>query len=379
MKMQDRSRSRRFGILHVCSVRYCQGDGMVNIIPEHVKQQAKYADTVLINLQDKKFETGLIPSFNYEDYKNIGFSRLLHGFVPDLAVIHGIYQPDLIIFWQKHIRNKMPYVVIPHGAMTFGLQRKGFLKKQVFNLLFSFKMSRNSLGVQFLSQDEKKHSLHLFYKRCFVQPNGLCLPAVHKEFSGHCHKDEIKILYIGRYDLYHKGLDLLLKACYQERLYMRSHKIYLDLYGEHKNSDIKILSRFVKRKKIDDIVRLHQGVYEKAKEEKILESDYFIHTSRLEGMPLSITEAFAYGLPVLVTDGTNAACIVTKYRNGFCAETSVRGIRELLHLAVNHKGRLHVMSDRSLECSKQYDWDIVSKETVYTYRKLITRLKKGII
>ena len=105
MKMQDRSRSRRFGILHVCSVRYCQGDGMVNIIPEHVKQQAKYADTVLINLQDKKFETGLIPSFNYEDYKNIGFSRLLHGFVPDLAVIHGIYQPDLIIFWQKHIRN----------------------------------------------------------------------------------------------------------------------------------------------------------------------------------------------------------------------------------------------------------------------------------
>ena len=123
----------KFGILHVCSIKYRKGDGMVNVIPEHVKNQNRYADTVLINLQNKRFELDTIPSFNYGDYKRYGLKTLLQGIQIDIVVIHGIYQPNIIKFWKRHIKDKIPYVVIPHGAMSYGLQKKGYIKKTIFN------------------------------------------------------------------------------------------------------------------------------------------------------------------------------------------------------------------------------------------------------
>ena len=351
----------KFGILHVCSIKYRKGDGMVNVIPEHVKNQNRYADTVLINLQNKRFELDTIPSFNYGDYKRYGLKTLLQGIQIDIVVIHGIYQPNIIKFWKRHIKDKIPYVVIPHGAMSYGLQKKGYIKKTIFNHLFSYHMCRNSAGIQFLSEDEKRNSKKSFYRHCFVQSNGIYLPKQHKEFSKQKKEFDIRILYIGRYDEYHKGLDLLLLACCAEQDFMRNHHIYIDMYGRFEDSDINKVKTFVDLKRLNDIIKLHDGVYGRHKENKFLECDYFIHTSRLEGMPMSILEAFSYGIPVLVTDKTNAGCDVKKYKNGFVEKTSIEGIRSLLHDAVDHLDALEEMSAYS-----------VAKKTVEKYKQLST-------
>ena len=52
-----------------------------------------------------------------------------------------------------------------------------------------------------------------------------------------------------------------------------------------------------------------------------MNSDMFILTSRHEGFPMSILEALSYGLPVLITKGTNMTDLVHKASAGWTCET----------------------------------------------------------
>ena len=61
----------------------------------------------------------------------------------------------------------------------------------------------------------------------------------------------------------------------------------------------------MRKKHLDDIVFYHYGaVFGKVKEKVLLDNDFFILTSRLEGHPMALIEALSYGLPCLVTQGS---------------------------------------------------------------------------
>ena len=47
------------------------------------------------------------------------------------------------------------------------------------------------------------------------------------------------------------------------------------------------------------------GVYGDNKVKVLLDTDIFILTSRYEGMPMGVLEAWSYGIPCILSDGTN--------------------------------------------------------------------------
>ena len=56
---------------------------------------------------------------------------------------------------------------------------------------------------------------------------------------------------------------------------------------------------------IETVATIVDEIAGKAKEELLLNTDLFIMTSRLEGHPMGLIEALAYGVPCLVSRGTN--------------------------------------------------------------------------
>ena len=77
---------------------------------------------------------------------------------------------------------------------------------------------------------------------------------------------------------------------------------------------------------IDKIVSINGPVFDNEKKEVLLNASFFIHTSRFEGMPMSVLEALSYGIPCLVTQGSNMREDVCRFNAGWGADNNVESI-----------------------------------------------------
>ena len=100
--------------------------------------------------------------------------------------------------------------------------------------------------------------------------------------------------------------------------------------------------------------------------------DVFIMTSRFEGMPMGLIEALSYGIPCLVTKGTNLADEVRSADAGWIAENSVLSIKDALRTIIftrnfTEKGK------NALSLSKTYSWNEIAKQSSSFYKKIIEK------
>lgn len=357
-------------ILHVSCITDNPANGMSVVIPELVKEEGKREDVILINLTDFRpqvKEKALV--FNIHDLKKIGFRRIERKYgEADIVIFHGIYLPRIWKFYFFYIKGKKPYIILPHGSMSIEVQKKGYLKKLVFNNLVVYKFTRNAKAIQFLSENEKSLSNPAFYKRYFVIGNGIL------QKKGLYHKKQhvnLDILYIGRMDIHNKGLDLLLQAIEKKRDFLIKKHIKISLYGPDIGQSKKKIQDYIDRYELSGIVVMGDGVFGIEKEKLLLNCDYFIQTSRTEGMPMGVLEALSYGIPVLITRGTGFKREVELYKCGFTAENTVNSIEELFYLSEKNKDYISEMSRNALKCAENYSWDMIVKKTLIQYRQCI--------
>ena len=191
----------------------------------------------------------------------------------------------------------------------------------------------------------------------------------HEDF---CRGEYIKILYIGRSDMYHKGLDLLLEAVKIEKEFMKQNKCKLYIHGPDFQDRRAELMQAVQSNNIEDLVEINNAIIGKEKEERILECDYFIQTSRFEGMPMGILEALSYGLPCIVTEGTTLADFVKTTDSGWVCETNSQSIASAICRAIGERRLLSEKSKNAIESvKKQFSWEVVSSSTIEKYKSLI--------
>ena len=131
--------------------------------------------------------------------------------------------------------------------------------------------------------------------------------------------DQIIILFLGRVDIHHKGLDILVNSILRITDYLIENKVVLNIVGPY--DSIKDQSyfdeMFRKHPKLNSVIKLLGPQYGDDKEKILSECDIFIHTSRYEGMPMAVLEAMSKGKPCIVTLGTNMVDIVNKADTGF--------------------------------------------------------------
>lgn len=351
-------------VLHVAFIRNDPFNGVCVAVPQHIKAQKQYAEVAFININNEKID-GLDCQLQYEDKFDI--NKLEKPFCkPDLVVFHEAYRAEYLKIYTNLLRNKIPYVIVPHGELAKEAQKKKWLKKKVANLLLFNRFINHALGVQCLSEREKKATK--FGKQRFIGTNGISIPKIQKESFN---KDKIKLVYIGRLEARIKGFDLLFDAILENADLLREKNCTLNLYGPDFNGRFEEAQNMIAERAIADLVTLSPAISGKEKETVLLESDLFVQTSRTEGMPMGILEAMSYGLPVLITEGTTLGKVVSKYDAGWVAKTSTASVSEKIRdFCKEELFREKGVSSREL-IEKEFAWEKVAKDTLEQYRKLL--------
>lgn len=182
------------------------------------------------------------------------------------------------------------------GSMLsrFGLKLFRFVDTLIFQ----------SYGAQSFFADRVKN-------KSYVIPNSIEIPV--EQWNGDVVKGHIAS--VGRVDFWQKRLDVLIDAF---SVVLKNHPEYiLDIYG---NGELDRLENLCKEYKVEKNVIVH-GVSNNINE-RLLEADLFVITSDFEGIPNSLLEAMALGMPVVSTDCSpgGAAMLIDNGKNGFLVE-----------------------------------------------------------
>ncbi len=223
----------------------------------------------------------------------------------DIVIFTGIYNVNFLRWSMICLIFGKELVVSPRGNLTTASLLKSKIKKKIYLEIVRL-ILRNNCRVHFLSEREKKCSTQLLGRNTFIAHNFRNKENVDNSFA--LAGDDMRanvIVFIGRYDIYHKGLDLLLQflKIHEKTLVERSIKV--ELYGPSRDDGAVVINKIIRSLNLDTFVSVNTSINHELIPSKLRKSKYFIHFSRYEGVPQSVLDAFEYGCKLLVTYACN--------------------------------------------------------------------------
>lgn len=354
-------------ILHITNIGSCaNGIGSVLICLE--KEQRLLGHNVkVVSLRENKIykNTQIIHINNLAD-----FQKEIDDFQPDIAIFHSLYWTDYLRF-AKYLNNKkIPYLIMLHGALSKENYKKSHWKKFIANLLCFNKFIKQAKFIIYLNKAEYNNAIvPKINPNYMIIPNGCNLP---KNVTLHTINDRIEILYLGRIERVHKGLDILIEALKILKQEKANKFVYISFYGD--SLDKEELEWFKTAiEPLEDICNFYGSAYGEEKDKAYRNTDIFILTSRSEGMPMGVLEALSYGKPCLITPQTNMANIINKYRCGWVTELQPQAIAETIVKACEeYREKAESFFNNSLSTSKEFSWKEIAKKSIEEYNKIIT-------
>ena len=352
-------------ILHIANIGDNLANGVHVAVPRHVQAQANLAQVLLVNIRNINVAGDMQCEYkgaeSFPDYLPEPFNK------PDIAIFHEVNYIEYIKLYKQLLKRNIPYIIVPHGEITQAALNRKWLKKKIAYTLWFNRFVKKAAAVQCLSENEAKESVIAENK--IILPNGMEL---HEQKPVHFDRKGMKLVYIGRLDPVHKGLDLMIKAVGEIAVYMRENDISLNIYGPDINGRLATINGYIEEENVGDIVHTHPPVFGEEKARVINEGDLFIQTSRFEGLPMGILEALSYGMPVIVTEGTRLMEQVTENNCGYAAGDCVESIADAIKQAFVTKDKWKELGIAARAFIKEhYEWSKIGKQSVRQYEGLI--------
>ena len=315
-------------ILHVVSVKDSKANGVAVAVREYLKYEKKYCDVALFSLNSSIYPKE-VEEYSILDYSNI--AALPNGFSqPDLVVFNEVYKPQYIKLYKECVKKGIKYIIIPHGCLVSEDQKRHRLKKIIGNMFLFNKFIRRANAIQFLNETEEQKT-NFKYKKSIIHGNGLEM-TIGKNLGA----ESKTIVFIGRYDIKVKGLDLLCKMCKKYHSWFVKKGFVFNLYGAGTPKNLKELNKLVNKYNISDILHVNNAVYGDEKNDVLINAYAFIQCSRHEGQPMGIIEALANGVPCIVTYETTLGHYINETNSGRGCGFSVDKVYESVKFLINN-------------------------------------------
>lgn len=351
-------------ILHITSVTNPKANGVAVAVKSYFEFEKDIVNVGIYNLESNLVND--VNSFSYDTYKSI--SSLPNGFdKPDLVVFNEVYKYKYISLYKECKKNHIKFVIIPHGCLSKSSQKKHKLKKTIANYLLFKKFIKNSSAVQFLNDEERKECIYKINKY-IISGNGVDKP----KYLNCCSNNNKNFVYIGRYDTYHKGLDLIVQVCSKYKKWFIDNNVVFDLYGRDSGDNLNNLKRMIIEKGVKDIVIINGPVFEKEKEDVLKNAYAFIQCSRFEGQPMGIIEAISVGVPCVVTYGTNIGNYINSNNCGLASDFDEDAVFKNIQKIADNVSLRNKMSKNAIKCSQiDFYWKSIINDCVDKYKKII--------
>ncbi|SEM42593.1 Glycosyltransferase involved in cell wall bisynthesis [Syntrophus gentianae] len=186
----------------------------------------------------------------------------------------------------------------------------------------------------------------------------------------------VKILYLGHIGEA-KGIRDLLSAVQQMRDYVKS-SFTLDLVGESmKAGESDDLQAYAQLLGLDGTVCFHAPEYDDAKIARMGQADIFVLPSHSEGMPITILEAMASGLPIVATRVGGIPDMISNNETGLLIEPKCPDYlaKELARLVDEPHMRYELGANARESVQARFHIDMMIKSLYQFYNEVCMRAR----
>lgn len=330
-------------------------------VPKQVKAQSKYDEVYWLNINGVEREewkrTGLL-SVTKSNLKT-GLDYLTEKFgKPDLVVFEGVYEYPFMRLIYDIWKQGIPYVIVPRSALSIEGQKRKRIKKVIGNFLFFGRFVKKASAIHYLTLAEKETSIAFGNTNAMIIPNGIEMPETKINYENKNARN--RLVYIGRLEMYQKGFDVLIEACSTIKEKLEKHCVEILLFGPNRENSVERINKLVVNHSLEHVISIHNSVFGEEKVEELLKANAFIMTSRFEGLPMGLIEALSYGVPCLITEGTNLTNEVVKADAGWVAKNTPESVREMLLNYMDQTDLLQTKSVNAVELARHYSWDSIA-------------------
>ena len=261
-----------------------------------------------------------------------------HGGDYDRVIVNGIWQYLSFAAWRRYAGSSIPYYVFPHGMLdpwfkeTFPLKH---LKKWLYWPWADYRVLRDAAAVIFTSEEERfqaRKSFWLYRCREKVSPLGVEAPPISSnaksEFLSRYPQlqNSRNFLFIGRLHP-KKGCDMLLEAFARFR---SNDSISLILAGPDQVGWESDLRRQVTHLNLTNRVVFTGMLEGSMKQGAFANAEAFVLPSHQENFGISVVEALAVSVPVLISNRVNIWREIEADRAGYVESDDLAGTTRLL-------------------------------------------------
>jgi glycosyltransferase involved in cell wall biosynthesis len=213
----------------------------------------------------------------------------------DLVVMNSGWVPHNVVAARVATRLGVPYVLAPRGVYDPHIFNRSAPAKRLWWSAVERPLVRRARGVHLFFESELDNLRGLGYTGgVIVTTNGVEVPE-HSVWDG---GSGGYILWLGRYDPQHKGIDTLVRAIHRLPVGERPR---LHLHGPDSRGGKRRIEQLVDDLGIGGWVTAGEPIRGEEKRQALSRALGFVYPSRWEGFGNSLAEAAAMGVPALVT------------------------------------------------------------------------------
>lgn len=293
----------------------------------------------------------------------------------DLVILNGILHPTIYSLSRALRRQRVPYIVAPHDPYTPEFFRRSRYKKWPYWFLLEKPMLQQAAAVQVL---DKRHQQ-------WLQGLGITTPVIetpngfHPEDSGFEPApwqpgDPTKLMFLGRFDAYNKGLDLLIDAVAQ---LSDAYPLRLTFQGSTGDDRAALEARVVELH-LQDRIQFLDPDYGSAPSQLIQHHDVFCVPSRFEGFSLAALEAMLAGRVLLVSEIAGVAPHVKTSDCGVVVQPTVASVKAGLEHLLQRRDEWPQMGLKGREyVFKRLSWKEISSQALESYNFFMMKSKQA--
>jgi glycosyltransferase involved in cell wall biosynthesis len=275
---------------------------------------------------------------SYRYSRTLGPWLRQHGGDYDRVIVNGIWQYLSFAAWRRYAGSSVAYYVFPHGMLdpwfkeTFPLKH---LKKWLYWPWAEYRVLRDAAAVIFTAEEERfqaRKSFWLYRCREKVSPLGVEAPPISSnaksEFLSRYPQlqNSRNFLFFGRLHP-KKGCDILLEAFARFR---SNDSISLILAGPDQVGWESDLRRQVTRLNLTNRVVFTGMLEGSMKQGAFANAEAFVLPSHQENFGISVVEALAVSVPVLISNRVNIWREIEADRAGYVESDDLAGTTRLL-------------------------------------------------